>query len=110
MLKGNFKILTDNNYFPGFDAETAVSGKSWQAPVGAGFTRAITASALEGLYSFRFTKDAVNRQGSYVPSQVITINPGDVNTDRSFAVICLPRREITFGHVPYDALPELPKV
>lgn len=52
-----------------------------------------------------FTREALLVEGQ----QVTTINPGDVNTDRSFAVICLPRREITFGHVPYDALPDLPK-
>lgn len=50
-----------------------------------------------------FTREALFVEGQ----QVITINPGDVNTDRSFAVICLPRREITFGHVPYEALPKL---
>ena len=52
-----------------------------------------------------FTREALYVEGQ----QVITINPGDINADRSFAVICLPRREITFGHVPYDALPELPE-
>jgi predicted phosphodiesterase len=52
-----------------------------------------------------FTREALFVEGQ----QVITINPGDVNNDRSFSVICLPRREITFGRVPYDGLPELPK-
>jgi len=37
--------------------------------------------------------------------QVRIINPGDVLKDRNFAVICLPRTEITFGHVPVDPLP-----
>jgi len=50
-----------------------------------------------------FTREALLLEGQ----QVITINPGDVSTARNFAVICLPRREITFGHVPYDPLPEL---
>ena len=48
-----------------------------------------------------FTREALLVEGQ----QVTIINPGDVNTDRSFVVICLPRREVTFGHVPYDALP-----
>jgi putative phosphoesterase len=50
-----------------------------------------------------FTREALLVEGQ----QVTTINPGDVNTDRSFATICLPRREITFGHVPYGDLLEL---
>ena len=35
------------------------------------------------------------------------INPGDVVSSRSFAVVCLPRAEITFGHVPVDPLPPI---
>lgn len=50
-----------------------------------------------------FTSEALLVEGQ----QVTIINPGNVNTDRNFAVICLPRREITFGHVPYDGLPPL---
>ncbi|MCX6717964.1 MAG: metallophosphoesterase family protein [Candidatus Taylorbacteria bacterium] len=50
-----------------------------------------------------FTREALLVEGQ----QVITINPGDVNTDRSFVVICLPRHEITFGHVPHDPLPNV---
>lgn len=34
--------------------------------------------------------------------QTCLINPGDIVRDRNFAVICLPRNEITFGHVPLD--------
>jgi len=34
--------------------------------------------------------------------QTCIVNPGDVVRDRDFAVICLPRNEITFGHVPLD--------
>jgi len=34
--------------------------------------------------------------------QTCVINPGDIITDRNFTVICLPRNEITFGHVPLD--------
>jgi putative phosphoesterase len=41
--------------------------------------------------------------------QILVLNPGDTNTSRNFVVICLPRREITFGHVPYDPLPPIPK-
>lgn len=40
-------------------------------------------------------------------NQVSIINPGDTNCDRNFAVLCLPRSEITFGHVPIDPLPPL---
>lgn len=36
--------------------------------------------------------------------QSCLINPGDIVRDRNFAVICLPRNEITFGHVPLDPL------
>ncbi|MFZ2038726.1 MAG: metallophosphoesterase family protein [Minisyncoccia bacterium] len=50
-----------------------------------------------------FTREALLVEGQLVT----TINPGDANTDRCFAVICLPRKEITFGHVPYDPLPVL---
>jgi predicted phosphodiesterase len=50
-----------------------------------------------------FTREALYVEGQ----QVTTINPGDVNTDRSFVVIHLPRREITFGHVPYEPLPKI---
>lgn len=35
------------------------------------------------------------------------INPGDVENDGNFTVISLPRTEITFGHVPFPALPRL---
>jgi predicted phosphodiesterase len=35
------------------------------------------------------------------------ISPGDAKSSRSFAVICLPRTEITFGHVPVDPLAPL---
>jgi hypothetical protein len=52
-----------------------------------------------------FTPEALLVEGP----QVTTIHPGNANTDRSFAVICLPRREITFSYVPHDALPELVK-
>jgi predicted phosphodiesterase len=34
--------------------------------------------------------------------QTCIVNPGDIVMDRNFAVICLPRNEITFGHVPLD--------
>lgn len=36
--------------------------------------------------------------------QTCIVNPGDVVRDRDFAVICLPRCEITFGHVPLDPI------
>lgn len=35
------------------------------------------------------------------------INPGDIVKDGNFAVVCLPREEITFGHVPIEPLPPL---
>lgn len=35
------------------------------------------------------------------------ISPGDAKSSRNFAVICLPRIEITFGHVPIDPLPSI---
>ncbi len=50
-----------------------------------------------------FTNDAFLEEGETVK----IINPGDVLRDRNFAVICLPRTEITFGHVPVDPLPPL---
>ena len=49
------------------------------------------------------TSDAFLEEGQ----QIRIVNPGDVLNDRNFAVICLPRTEITFGHVPVDPLPEL---
>jgi len=39
--------------------------------------------------------------------QIRIVNPGDIIRDRNFAVVCLPRTEITFGHVPVDPLPPL---
>lgn len=51
-----------------------------------------------------FTREALYVEGQHV----VTINPGDANTSRSFVVVCLPRKEITFGHVPFDPLPKLP--
>ena len=47
------------------------------------------------------TNDALYIEGE----QARIINPGDCLNDRSFCVICLPRAEITFGHVPVDPLP-----
>lgn len=53
-----------------------------------------------------FTREALLVEGE----QVTTINPGDVNTDRSFVVICLPRREITFGRVRHEPLPKITSI
>jgi predicted phosphodiesterase len=50
-----------------------------------------------------FTNDAFLEEGQ----EVRIVNPGDILKDRNFAVICLPRTEITFGHVPVDPLPPL---
>jgi predicted phosphodiesterase len=52
-----------------------------------------------------FTREALLVEGQHVT----IINPGDVNMGRSFVVICLPRKEITFGHVPFDVLPTIKK-
>jgi len=49
------------------------------------------------------TNDALYEEGE----QARIINPGDCLNDRSFAVICLPRAEIIFGHVPVDPLPTI---
>ncbi len=48
-----------------------------------------------------FTTDAFLEEGQ----EVRIVNPGDILKDRNFVVICLPRAEITFGHVPVDPLP-----
>ncbi len=48
-----------------------------------------------------FTNDAFMEEGQ----EVRIINPGDILNDRNFTVICLPRTEITFGHVPVNPLP-----
>lgn len=48
-----------------------------------------------------FTNEALYYEGQ----QIRIINPGDANHDRNFAIVCLPRNEITFGHVPIDPLP-----
>ncbi|MEI6627782.1 MAG: hypothetical protein WCL61_04260, partial [bacterium] len=50
-----------------------------------------------------FTREALFVEGQ----QAMIINPGDTNISRNFAVICLPRREITFGCVPYAPLPPI---
>ena len=47
-----------------------------------------------------FTNEGLYEEGQ----EVRIINPGDVLKDRNFVVICLPRAEITFGHVPVDPL------
>ena len=47
-----------------------------------------------------FTHDAFLEEGQ----EVTILNPGDILKDRSFAVVCLPRKEITLGHVPVDPL------
>ena len=49
------------------------------------------------------TSDAFYEEGQHMR----ILNPGDILKDRNFAVICLPRTEITFGHVPVDPLPPL---
>lgn len=50
-----------------------------------------------------FTNDAFLEEGE----QVRIINPGDVLKDRNFAVISLPRAEITFSHIHPDPLPQI---
>jgi predicted phosphodiesterase len=50
-----------------------------------------------------FTHNALLVEGE----QIKIINPGDVIDDRNFAVICLPRNEITFGHIPAVCLPSI---
>lgn len=50
-----------------------------------------------------FTNDAFYEEGE----QVRIINPGDAVKDRDYAVISLPRTEITFGHVPLEPLPPI---
>ena len=47
------------------------------------------------------TNDAFLQEGQ----RARIINPGDIVSSRSFAVICLPKTEITFGYVPVDPLP-----
>ena len=43
-----------------------------------------------------FTNNSYLEEGETVS----VINPGDTLKDRGVAIICLPRKEITFGHVP----------
>jgi putative phosphoesterase len=50
-----------------------------------------------------FTREALFVEGEHVT----TINPGDANKGRRYAVICYPRNECTFGYVPVDPLPQL---
>jgi predicted phosphodiesterase len=47
-----------------------------------------------------FTHNALYVEGN----EIRILNPGDANKDRNFAVLCLPRNEITFGHVPIPPL------
>ena len=49
------------------------------------------------------TNDAFLEEGE----EVRIINPGDILKDRNFCVVCLPRAEITFGHVPIGPLPKV---
>lgn len=48
-----------------------------------------------------FTNNAFYEEGE----EINIINPGDIRSDRNFCVLCLPRKEITFGHVPTEPLP-----
>lgn len=50
-----------------------------------------------------FTHNALYVEGK----EVRIINPGDAVKDRNFVVLCLPRNEITFGHVPLPPLPPI---
>ena len=50
-----------------------------------------------------FTNDAFYEEGE----QVRIINPGDIVKGRNYAVISLPRVEITFSHVPIEPLPPI---
>lgn len=54
---------------------------------------------------FGLTNEGFYEEGE----QLRYINPGDINRDRNFVVISLPKNEITFGHVPLDPLPPLEK-
>lgn len=45
-----------------------------------------------------FTQNAQLLEGQ----RVVTVNPGDTNTDRAYVTIGLPRREITFAYVPVE--------
>lgn len=48
------------------------------------------------------------RQAMYVEGQQASIlNPGNVNTDRTFITLELPGHEITIGHIPYPPLPPI---
>lgn len=49
------------------------------------------------------TSDAFLQEGQ----RARIINPGGIIPSRSFAVICFPRTEITFGYVPIDPLPPI---
>ena len=54
---------------------------------------------------FGFTHNGFYEEGE----NMILLNPGDVVKDRNYAVISLPRNEITFGHIPTEPLPPLAK-
>lgn len=56
-----------------------------------------------GFVLYGGTNDAFLEEGH----QVRILNPGDAVRSRNFAVVCLPRAEITFGHVPIDPLPPI---
>ncbi len=50
-----------------------------------------------------FTHSTLFAEGN----EIKIINPGDAIKDRNFVVLCLPRGEVTFGHVPMAPLPAL---
>jgi predicted phosphodiesterase len=115
-IPGNWKVISEENLDKG--AEVVINGYHFFVQLDLGFdfmtisehnmdSRAMKIRRENPETEFvlcGFTREALLVEGQ----QVITINPGNTNADRGFVVICLPRREITFGHVPYDPLPKLP--
>ncbi|MGA1869809.1 MAG: metallophosphoesterase family protein [bacterium] len=54
---------------------------------------------------FGFTHNGFYEEGE----NMIILNPGDVVKDRNFAIITLPKNEITFDHIPLKSLTPLKK-
>ena len=83
------------------------------------FGRAMLSKSEEDLFDIELEKRikypglnyilfGLTNEGFYEEGEQLRyINPGDINKDRNFVIISLPKNEITFGHVFLDPLPPL---
>jgi predicted phosphodiesterase len=56
--------------------------------------------------NIRYTLFGFTHNGFYEEGEnLVLLNPGDIVKDRNYAVISLPRNEITFGRIAREPLP-----